>query len=224
MSLLSAKRSLSFSGRGLLSGPRTLLNLRGPLVATRCHKSSHGTVLMEPAKKSLQHKRPVHAPPQLQPLVRQPVRRKRYMVDSPAKLSQKKVPQSDLERTVGRVPAKGKQMAKQAVNAGAAASESVQQLVPNKAFPFIKHAGQQTAEGLHKPIGLVLASAYLLGTICHLSGTQTGLVHMQHCALCLCDSPHLASRSIHPFVTEGFCIEGCHHAQALRLAQNGCQQ
>ena len=49
-------------------------------------------------------------------------------------------------------------------------------LVPNRAFPFIKHAGEQAALGLHKPIGLVLASAYLLGVICHVSGV---------CSLCM---------------------------------------
>lgn len=47
----------------------------------------------------------------------------------------------------------------------------VPSLVPNRAFPFIKHAGDQAALGLHKPIGLVLASAYLLGAACQLSGT-----------------------------------------------------
>ena len=46
-------------------------------------------------------------------------------------------------------------------------------LVPNRAFPFIKHAGEQPALGLHKPIGLVLASAYLLGAVCQLSGTPS---------------------------------------------------
>ena len=42
--------------------------------------------------------------------------------------------------------------------------------VPNRAFPFIKHAEQQAALGLHKPIGLILASAYILGAACQLSG------------------------------------------------------
>ena len=42
--------------------------------------------------------------------------------------------------------------------------------VPNRAFPFIKHAEEQAALGLHKPIGLVLASAYILGAACQLSG------------------------------------------------------
>ena len=55
-------------------------------------------------------------------------------------------------------------------------------LVPNRAFPFIKHAGEQAALGLHKPIGLVLASAYLLGVICHVSGV---------CSLCVSSLPNL---------------------------------
>ena len=42
--------------------------------------------------------------------------------------------------------------------------------VPNRAFPFIKHAKEQAASGLHKPIGLILASAYILGAACQLSG------------------------------------------------------
>lgn len=44
--------------------------------------------------------------------------------------------------------------------------------IPNKALPFIKQAADSTVDGLHKPIGLVLASAYILGTACHLSGAQ----------------------------------------------------
>lgn len=43
-------------------------------------------------------------------------------------------------------------------------------LVPNRAFPFIKQTGEQALLGLHKPIGLILASAYLLGAVCQLSG------------------------------------------------------
>lgn len=46
----------------------------------------------------------------------------------------------------------------------------VPSLVPNRAFPFIKHAEQQAASGLHKPVGLILASAYILGAACQLSG------------------------------------------------------
>lgn len=42
--------------------------------------------------------------------------------------------------------------------------------IPNKALPFIKQAADSTVDGLHKPIGLVLASAHILGTACHLSG------------------------------------------------------
>lgn len=42
--------------------------------------------------------------------------------------------------------------------------------VPNRAFPFIKHMDEQAALGLHKPIGLILASAYVLGAACQLSG------------------------------------------------------
>ena len=49
-------------------------------------------------------------------------------------------------------------------------------LVPNRAFPFIKHAGEQAALGLHKPVGLVLASAYLLGVICCMSGMLVSLM------------------------------------------------
>lgn len=54
-----------------------------------------------------------------------------------------------------------------------AVSDYAPSLVPNRAFPFIKHAGEQAALGLHKPIGLVLASAYLLGAVCQLSGIDT---------------------------------------------------
>jgi len=43
-------------------------------------------------------------------------------------------------------------------------------LVPNRAFPFIKQTEEQALLGLHKPIGLILASAYLLGAVCQLSG------------------------------------------------------
>ena len=67
-------------------------------------------------------------------------------------------------------------------------------LVPNRAFPFIKQTGEQALLGLHKPIGLILASAYLLGAVCQLSGAawqfttsnnvcyftaNSGLVHMR---------------------------------------------
>jgi hypothetical protein len=44
-------------------------------------------------------------------------------------------------------------------------------LAPNKALPFIKQAAEgASSAGLHKPVGLVLASAYVLGTACQLSG------------------------------------------------------
>lgn len=46
-------------------------------------------------------------------------------------------------------------------------------LVPNRAFPFIKQTGEQALLGLHKPIGLILASAYLLGAVCQLSGIES---------------------------------------------------
>ena len=56
------------------------------------------------------------------------------------------------------------------INQAQSRADLVPNLVPNRAFPFIKHAGEQAALGLHKPIGLILASAYLLGAACQLSG------------------------------------------------------
>ncbi|KAL3130994.1 hypothetical protein ABBQ38_000318 [Trebouxia sp. C0009 RCD-2024] len=52
-------------------------------------------------------------------------------------------------------------------------TDLVPSLVPNRAFPFIKHAEQQAALGLHKPVGLILASAYILGAACQLSGIDS---------------------------------------------------
>lgn len=58
--------------------------------------------------------------------------------------------------------------------------------VPNRAFPFIKHRDEQVALGLHKPIGLILASAYILGAACQLSGMLT-----LHCCIILATTlPH----------------------------------
>lgn len=54
--------------------------------------------------------------------------------------------------------------------------------VPNRAFPFIKHTDEQAALGLHKPIGLILASAYVLGAACQLSGMLT-----LHCCTIVAD-------------------------------------
>lgn len=56
--------------------------------------------------------------------------------------------------------------------------------VPNRAFPFIKHTDEQAALGLHKPIGLILASAYILGAACQLSGMLTlhcCIIVAKHC-------------------------------------------
>ena len=64
-------------------------------------------------------------------------------------------------------------VAKPGSNGIQSSAELVPSLVPNRAFPFIKHAGEQPALGLHKPVGLVLASAYLLGAACELSGTPS---------------------------------------------------
>ncbi len=56
-------------------------------------------------------------------------------------------------------------------------------LVPNRAFPFIKQTEEQALLGLHKPIGLILASAYLLGAVCQLSGAawQFTTSHVCYC-------------------------------------------
>ena len=59
-------------------------------------------------------------------------------------------------------------------------------LIPNRAFPFIKHAGEQAALGLHKPVGLVLASAYLLGVICRMSGMLLYMMPQQCLPCCAC--------------------------------------
>lgn len=174
MSVLSGRRSLVFTGCGLSTLPRNNFKWKGLSLTVTCHKSPHGTVLMEPTARVSQQQKVVPALPQLKPIVRQAVRRKRYSVDPQHKTKKRMSTVPDMQRTVEHAPAKGRQMAKHVVDAGAVASESVQHLVPNKAFPFIKHSGQQTAEGLHKPIGLILASAYLLGTVCHLSGSTHG--------------------------------------------------
>ena len=178
--MLTAKRSPVFAGQGLHNAPRRAYRLRAFASTTRCQRSARGTVLMEPAVKPHLHKHSAQPAPQLKPLVRQPIRQKHHFTDSSAKVRQKQTGTADMQHIVKAAPAKGRHIAKQAINAGASASESVQQLVPNKAFPFIKQTGHQTAEGLHKPIGLVLASAYLLGTVCHLSGTLTSVLHSPH--------------------------------------------
>ena len=41
---------------------------------------------------------------------------------------------------------------------------------PTKAVPFLSEAADRATDGLHKPIGLVLASAHILGSACLLSG------------------------------------------------------
>lgn len=41
---------------------------------------------------------------------------------------------------------------------------------PSKALPFLSEAADKLTDGLHKPVGLVLSSAYILGTACQLSG------------------------------------------------------
>ncbi len=43
---------------------------------------------------------------------------------------------------------------------------------PKKALPFLSEAADRATDGLHKPIGLVLTSAYVLSTACQLSGRQ----------------------------------------------------
>lgn len=205
--MLSTRHSRFFTGRGLFTAPTKALTVKGYLCTTACHKSSRGTVFMEPATKPSRQKVSLRTAPQLQPLARQPVKRRRYTVtDSAAKVRKRHDTTPNLQHMAESAPAKSSYVAKQAVDAGASASESMQQLVPNKAFPFIKHAGHATAEGLHKPIGLILASAYLLGTVCQMSGIFAKFVQGRatckafHCALsCL---PHL---------------------QVLRLAQTGCQ-
>lgn len=175
--MLSAKRSPVFAGQGLHNAPRRAYKLRASASTTRCQRSARGTVLMEPTVKPHLHKHSLQPATQLKPLVRQPVRQKYHTPDSPAKVRQKQSGTADMQHMVKAAPAKGRHVAKQAVNAGASASETVQQLVPNKAFPFIKQTGHHKAEGLHKPIGLVLASAYLLGIVCHLSGIPTSVLH-----------------------------------------------
>lgn len=42
---------------------------------------------------------------------------------------------------------------------------------PTKALPFLSEAADRATDGLHKPIGLVLASAHILGSACLLSGS-----------------------------------------------------
>jgi len=41
---------------------------------------------------------------------------------------------------------------------------------PSKALPFLSEAADKLTDGLHKPVGLVLSSSYILGTACQLSG------------------------------------------------------
>lgn len=54
---------------------------------------------------------------------------------------------------------------------GKCIAQELPALSPNKALPWIKQAAEgATITGLHKPVGLVLASAYVLGTACQLSG------------------------------------------------------
>ncbi|CAL8463628.1 g3162 [Coccomyxa elongata] len=45
---------------------------------------------------------------------------------------------------------------------------------PKKALPFLSEAADRATDGLHKPIGLVLASAHILGSACLLSGVSMG--------------------------------------------------
>ena len=175
--MLSAKRSLVFGGQGLYTAPKTAYKLRASASVTRCQRSARGTVLMQPTVKPHLRKPSTQPATQLKPLVRQPVRRKYHFTNSSAKVRQQQLGPADMQHMANVAPAKGRKIAKQAINAGVSASETVHQLVPNKAFPFIKQTGHKTAEGLHKPIGLVLASAYLLGTVCHLSGIPTSLLH-----------------------------------------------
>ena len=46
---------------------------------------------------------------------------------------------------------------------------------PNKAFPFLLESERNTLDGMHKPLGLIVASAYVLATACQLSGWAPGL-------------------------------------------------
>ena len=58
----------------------------------------------------------------------------------------------------------------QAAAAGAREGGEQAAASPNKALPFIRQVADGSADGLHKPVGLVLASAYVLSTACSLSG------------------------------------------------------
>lgn len=56
---------------------------------------------------------------------------------------------------------------------------------PTKALPFLSEAADKATDGLHKPIGLVLASAHILGSACLLSGLPGFIFSSLH--QCGCD-------------------------------------
>lgn len=176
--MLSAKTSPTFKG-SIFSQSQRARPTNASRGITTCQRTAHGTVLVNPKPRAPQEVPPPPSPATaLRPLVKQPLRRTWHNSKPSARPKKNQTPPSEIQRSIIKADASGKSTAKKALGVGVAASQTVQQLVPNKAFPFVKHAGEQVAEGLHKPVGLVLASSYLLGTTCHLSGTAPSYVHI----------------------------------------------
>lgn len=164
-------RLQTFSTRnaGYLSPVRLSWTPRRPLKQVVCHfhilsKTGHGTVLVDRRQKpqtdrgrrtDVTSDKVSHKPPK--------VKHKWHISNA----------RSSVRRTSLTTT---KPCAAPAVDSGTSqgtpsSADLVPNLVPNPAFPFIKHAdAEQAALGLHKPVGLILASAYILGAACQLSG------------------------------------------------------
>ena len=147
--------AISIKSRGHLAGTRVTTNPRkiGTFFMHRLSilsKARQGTVLSNCTQKRKTDTRPVKR-------IAKPSHDHIQHLSSPSR-------QAGRARSITTKPCTA------AARPGALEQDHASMLVPNRAFPFIKHAGEQALLGLHKPIGLVLASAYLLGAVCQLSG------------------------------------------------------
>lgn len=159
----SPRQGSYLAGTRLIFSPRRLPQRSGQRIPT-VSKGGHGTVLLDRAHKPQSDKIDLVNLSSSRKVYPRHVKHK-WHVSQPGT-------QDSTARPMTRKPCTPAQV-QQNLNVTPAPV-----LVPNRAFPFIKHAGEQAALGLHKPIGLVLASAYLLGVICHVSGIDTSPVWM----------------------------------------------
>ena len=162
-------QTFSLRSGGYLSGTRLSMGLKQPCrQVVRCaptiSKTGHGTILIDRSQKPRASRVGLNPRDRGFEHSHSQVRRK-WHVTSPTSQADKARPTTSKPCT----PSGSRPNMPGQAQPGAV-SDYAPSLVPNRAFPFIKHAGEQAALGLHKPIGLVLASAYLLGAVCQLSG------------------------------------------------------